>query len=642
MSTLSSRHSETSFSELIAELTQVNAEHVEKRLSQITAEAEYVEVQARNDLTGGFWYNTHQDQIVEVTREFSDAFSSNPLTVAEGQALVDSILSSFFDPESVLASLQESGDVLSLDRLLSDVPGAPSIGERIPSPFLAKDRLGASACQNSLVASTIGAVSQVAAGAVSNATKAVRSVQTSLLAAINSTPGIADALASTALRHLLSLIGGADLVVRQLKSTLEKIGQISASMGRDDYFSNYSLFIREQQIILQTVEVNLAVVESELSRSGRFNSAQWDSAQKIIKDVSDALCRLNSSLILGPAKSIQLVLLTSYAKVLLSVLRRYQRLYGVNAGAIRGFRLQLPELKFDNLFAPIVGVVRCRLKKIVADMDVSIAKNRLFFSLLKSKQWSLETAAIAAFMRLMSKNFIPQKFSMISSELSIGPSFLKVESIVNDDELFLSVVISSADRVVLLATQKATANIGANLVTQAVLVAVANCDAYLNLSGNKSSAITDYVGLVVVAAPTAVRVVKGLLSFAESRNLTTFTQAVKLGQISKIFELDGLTSSKEGEALSLSAQAIAQLEVSGGNREASAELLQVVKAYQDDARSLGLLDSLLSGYSTRHIEDRVVTESVSLKMLDRRIKRASGATESSSESVFVVPSQQHV
>jgi hypothetical protein len=99
-----------------------------------------------------------------------------------------------------------------------------------------------------------------------------------------------------------------------------------------------------------------------------------------------------------------------------------------------------------------------------------------------------------------------------------------------------------------------------------------------------------------------------------------------------------LTTSVEGKASSLIAHSVALFESGGGNRTAEADLLIVNRTFQNDARSLGLLDQLKNGYSSRHIEDRVISEGTTLRQNDARIRRASseaGQTLGPKEPQFI-------
>ncbi len=632
MATTSDRIGASTQASVLAELQEKNQAHAENRLARIDVEARFAEEQVKRQQSADTWYDRVQEMLDDVGGEFRAAFGDDPTTVSEAKSFLDSLVSSMFDPESVLAATSTTTDIRSAGRLVTSPEFPSAITERTPDVWTTKDPNGVNRCQRSLISATVSAAGRVVAGAVGNASKALRAVQISLGLAASSEFGVGDALAAVAARTLLEVLGGQDIVVKQLRGVAQQISDLSRRMSARDYLFDHASFVREQQAKLIEADALLAQVEARLMDAPNFDSQTWDQARAIIKEVSETLRRLGIRDILSglSAKPMKLYLLAAYAEVLLSVLRRYQIISDRITAALLVFPTNFADVRFDNLFAPLVDLVRCRVRKVIEDMDATIAKNSVLYYIVKEKQWSLELAAVAAFMKMSSRIDLPGKIDRFSGTAALRSAFAAITDALTPKpaERDLRFLIALGGSMVLVAKQKAAANIDGRLVVAAADAVIAECDAYLAAAGKKKPILGGYVGLVAVAAPTAVGVVARILKFAEDRQCTSMTSAIAEGRIDDAFQSDALTSSLEGHASSLIAHAIAAFEQDGGNRAAEADLLAVNQTFQNDARSLGLLDELKNGYAARHIEDRVIGEGAVLRDNDARIRRAAAAAGS--------------
>ena len=627
--TSSDRIGSTSTAGKLSELQEKNRVYAENRLSRIDVEAQFAAEQVKREQSADTWYDRVQEMLDDVGDDFKQSFGDNPTTVAEAKSFLDSLVHSLFDPESVLASTSTSSDIQSADRLVAS-PSFPSgIAERTQDLWTYKDAYGAHRCQRSLIAATVSAAGRVVSGAVSNASRALRAAQVSLGLASSSAFGVGDALAAVAARTLLDVLGGQDIVVAQLRGVARQIADLADGMTSKDYLFDHANFIREQRDLLLNADAILAQIEASLLFAPQFDAAGWEAARKIIKQVSENLRKLGLSDLLSgfSAKPMRLYLLALYADTLLSVLRRYQAISDRIAAALLGFAQNFANVRFDNLFAPVVDLLRCRIRKVIEDMDATIAKNSLLYYIVKEKQWSLELAAVAAFMKMTAKVDLPGKLDRFSGTEALRDAFSALTKALTPDpnERDLRYLISVGSAMVLLAKQKAASNIPSSLVVSAAEATIVECDRYTQRSGHVKPLLGGYVGLVVVAAPTAVAAVAKILRFAEEHQCSSFTDAVSEGRIDEAFQADALTSSLEGHASSLIAHVIADFEATGGKRGAESDLLVVNQTFQNDARSLGLLDELKNGYASRHIEDRVIGEGAVLRENDVRIRRAAVA-----------------
>lgn len=609
---------------------------VEERLSAIEAEAKFAEEAVKREEAAGFWNEFVAEPLAEAGAEFLETFAGDPESVSEAKANLESLIHSFFDPATVLADLTSGvvpKDTISLDRFFGDVQFPASLIERTENYAGRKSTNSSRECQRGVIQATMATAGQVAAGAIGNAARALKSVQTSLAFVMDNLDDVGAALMQMPVQDLLAIVGSQDLVLSQIKSTVKSINDIIRDMDEEDYSFDHILTIRQEQSRLEGAKTKLSALEARLFAGASFNQALWDGAQADIKTSADVLCGIGiDELLFGlTLKPFKLLALVNYLETLCKILNRQQAQRDRLEGFLSEFQAQFEATaQFENLFLPIINQIQCRLTRIIEDMDSTVAKNQFFRFLLKEKQWCLELLAIYHAMKLSSKLNLPNNINKFTGTQAIQDAADAVVGFLRDAEFNIEQanaagVIESCSVFSALVRRKMVRNIPSAPVVVEGEELIAEIELVQGQGGIFGGLLNVFDSSVATGAAAAITAVAGLLEFAEERNLTSFTEAIAEGNVTEAFGLDALTTSLEGQISSLAACIIDYTRGTGGNPLVEAEMLAVGEVFRDEARSLGLLDSLLHDYAGLHISARLGDETVDLKKLGDRIRRAGSA-----------------
>lgn len=637
MTSVGASYDTLSTEELLQTAQRKNRALTEERLASAEAEAKMAEREAKRQETGGFWDRFVGASLEEVGADFLSTFGGDETSVSAALANYEALVHGMFDPEALLAGYSAGvvpGDVVSLDRQFGDAAAPASLIERTVDPSR-KDRYGVRTCQRGLIQATAAAGARVVAGAVGNALRAVKTVQTSIGFLREAVPDLAAGFMNLPAQSLLATLGSQDLILRRIIEVTRKINAVVADMGETDYPADHVELVRRQQLRLQDADDKLAALEARLLAGASFHQPLWDGARRDVDEAAQALCTFDLRVLIGGItfKPFVLIGLTAYLETLLRVLRRQQAVRARLAGFLGGFETAfLTELRFDNLFLPVTDLIRCRLRRIIEDMDATIAVNRFLHYLLKEKQWCLELKAISALMRLSDKMRLPDHLNRFLGTKALEDAARSVFDFLGDEQRRLA--DASVDEVLRLGfafvatcRRKAVANLPSAAVVASGEDLIRTAEACLGRSGAYGGVLNAFSGSAAAHAASAILVVGQVLEFADERRLTGFVDAVRQGDLCSAFGLDGLTASLEGQLASLVARLTAIARANGGNPVAEAELVVVQELFQDEARNLGLVDSLLNDNAAAHIEERLEVDAPRYKESEARLQRAAAAME---------------
>lgn len=642
-----------SVGDALAELAEKNRVLAEERLSKIDTETQLTEEIAKREESAGFWQTFVEEPLEEAGREFVETFGGDATSVAEAKANLESLVHSFFDPDAFLANLSAGilpSDVVSLDRFFGDAAFPSSIIERVPNLGGVKDGQASKPCQSQLIAATIATAGKVVAGATSNAARAMKTVSTTLGLMKEKFDELGPALMQMPVQNLLALIGSQDAVIGQIISVTKEIIDTVDGMQAEDYPADHIALIRREQSRLQGAETKLGANEARILAGATFSQPLWDAARDDVALAAKNLCTLDIDVLVGglTAKPFKLIGLVTYLEQLCAILQRTQTQREAIEGLISTFeKTYLEEARFDNLFAPIIDQIRCRIRKVVEDMDATIEKNQYIRYLIKEKQWCLELMAIKAAMDFSNKLDLPDAVNEFTGTKAIRDAAddvyneignLRRDLLQVDVRQLLFICNSFTKNVRIKATRnvpyEAIVAEGEYLIQQAEL-----CRRNGSVFGGLLNTLDGSIGKAAGLAITAVQV---LLEFAKDRSLTSFVEALKIGDISEALGVDALTTTLEGQLITLVACIVKTARENGGNPVAEAELLLAKEMFEDDARSLALLDELMNDYADAHIEEQIEVEAAKIKENEARIKRAAealGESTSTAESRFIPPKQ---
>ena len=648
---VSASYDDLSAEELLTTAQRKNRTLVEERLANADVESRLVERDAKRQESGGFWDLFVGASLEEAGDDFLTTFGGDETSVSSALANYEALVHGMFDPSALLAGFGSgvlSADVVSLDRQFGDAAAPASLIERVSDPAR-KDPYGVRRCQRGLLQATAAAGARVVAGAVGNALRAVKTVQTALGFLREATPDLAAGLMRMPVQSLLAALGSQDLILDKIVAVVRRILALVADMRERDYPANHVEFVRRQQLLLEDADRKLAALEARLLAGASFDKPLWDGAHRDIDAAAKALCTFDLDVLIGGItfKPFVLVGLVAYLETLLRVLARQQALRARLAGFLDGFdRAFLTHLRFDNLFLPVVDMIRCRLRRIVEDMDATIAVNRFLHYLLKEKQWCLELKAISALMRLSDKLRLPTAANKFLGTEALNKAARAVFDFVGGQHRRIADastedVLELGAAFVLECRRKAVVNTPAAYVIglgERLIRAAEECRGQ---GGAYGGVLNGFSGAAAADAAGAILVVGQVMEFAAERRLTGFTDALGQGDLAGAFGIDGFTAALEGQLTTLVAKTAAVARANGGNPIAELELAAVQALFQDEARNLGLVDRLANDSASGHIEERLDVDAPRYKASEAHIQRAATALDvrvDAGGATFVPPS----
>jgi len=596
----------------LSQLTEAQRLYHQDRLQGINVETQVSERRVKEQETGDFWDSLIAEPLDEVTQTFKDTFNPVPEDAAAHRGEVEALLHGLFSSDTVLAGLTanfEQPDVRAIDRLLAAPSSLPVPLERVLGPT-AKSQLSTRSCARSVVTASLTTVSKIAVGAVTNAVRAVQAVGATVGFLKNSVANLGPALMNLSAQDLLAIIASqAALCARATQITKLILKLLKAADGAVLTITTGAP-LPEVKARLASADAALARLELLLS-AGRFEQALWTSAKRDVDAAADLLCSFsvefdfNLNAAVPPALADALI---SSLDSVLKIMARQQQLRSVLEINLAGFEIGFfKATRFDNLFAPLIDLIRCRIN-LICDEIAGAAGVAFFRQLVREKRWCIELRAISAFMRLSNKMQLPDvidKFTgtaalrTAADEVSAALASARREVTQNDVRRLLVTgfaFVGHARRSVSLRLYSpAAVSLGEALLRE--------LEACPKNDGPLTGLLSVFSAGVATYASDAVIAVSKIMTFAEERNLTQMTESMKQGDVEGSLGVTGLTASLEGSLATSAAQLRNSIPSSQPVAAAKAEQLTI--AYADQARAVGLYDELWNDTYSRHIDAKL-------------------------------------
>ena len=213
---------------------------------------------------------------------------------------------------------------------------------------------------------------------------------------------LADGLLGVGLQAFEFTIRQEAFVLKEMLRVAKKLREALNNLKDSDYKIDHAQLTDMAKQLLMIAEANLTTVDSSLSRGGALPRANYDYAKKNV-DVARQLLKLDTGdawkdiYRVVPSKR-QLYVVYYMARLQL-LLKTFEKIAERNQVRNTNFNSYKTDFEFktsgiDYLFGPIVNLIRCRLKKIIADMNAVMAKDKLIPYLLKEKQWYAELSIV--------------------------------------------------------------------------------------------------------------------------------------------------------------------------------------------------------------------------------------------------------
>lgn len=612
MQPLSTKYANLSADELVAQATEKSADFNRKLYEDKSTEVQNSEDLAAAAQAPGAWDSVAGPQVGNYVNEVKLEFGPDLQSAATSASHFKSLLNSSFNPQTSLAKFSPSFNprFSSLESSLGRArfPSIP-IMDQVQNYGSFKTPTGELNCQRNVFQALAAAVGNVAVGAVSNYSKAFQAVCMSSEFLLKSVSDMKSAFMNMSVQELLAVVVSQDNVLKQIVSVTKRINDVLASMDENDYAIIHLTLIRREQIRLQQAISKLEQLEIDLLFGQSFDYELWESARQDIEATDKQFCGFPE---LGlSVKPIILVGLVLYLESLLKILARQQALRDALFQNLNNFGNKFAQAtQFENLYLPIIEAIKCRLERILEDMDATLAKNKIIDFLIKEKLWCLELMAISAFMKFAGKAKLPEvinKFSGTDALNSAAEAVLNAiaKQLVDIEKSDVRGVIDTGRSFIALINLKLQSNIivdpiigtGESLIAEAEL-AMTNGSAFGGLLNGFSNS-------VAANAATAVAAVAGLVEFADQFNISAFSDLLKKGDILGAFSIDGLTGSLESQASVVTGR-LAVIANRGGASDFSIAVFEnSAIQYQESARNYGLMVDMVNNYAENNLVDVV-------------------------------------
>jgi len=615
----------TSAASAAAALKSQQDAYIQDRALRIDVETRAADGAIKEHKVGGFWDTFVSEPLATASRSFTETFGTTVPEITALRGELEAMIHGLFATDDVLAGLTSNiakPDVLSLDRLLGTAAeGATAPIERILAPT-AKDPLGTRTCARSVVTASLTTVVKTAAGAVSNLGRAVQAVGVTVGLVKNVAESLGPALMDLSVRDLAAIVSSQSTLCTQAAEIVRSLLRMLRS-GTGALLSIRDLTpLGAVAAKLSSADAKLARIEAYLFVGAPFQQPAWDSAQRDVDEAAALLRNVELQInlnILAALPPMTWEALLSALEATLNILARQQRVRSLLASNLAAFESGfLKATRFDNLFTPVIDLIRCRIR-LILEAVVAAGATALPTRLVQERLWYVELKAISAFMSFANKMQLPTAVNKFTGTTALRQAtdavvgaVDKVGRDVMEHDVRLLLVMGYS---FLTMTRRAMSIQRRAPQAEAMGEAfLAEVQAFTGKSGAFGGLLDGFSGTVAATAATAVTYVAQIMQFAEGRGLTQFTTLLRSGDVTSAFAVNGLTASREG-AMTVSAAQL-RMAIPADKPVAAAKAEQLAVNYEDQARAVGLYDTVWNDSASRHVAEQLLVKKPAL--LDER------------------------
>jgi len=369
-------------SRLFDKLALLQKDAFDRVKSSLKLEAALAKKAQEQRQTAGFWDDVFKGEATALTEglERNTPFSPTDITNAEVQFT------------SILGTLLGAPPVVSYAGATStDI--VDNVNQQFESAF--------ASCGNAV--SAVGVVKGIATIQARKVEAAYRAATGTFALLVGKDATLPQAVFVQALKNYLIKSTVQNLLLKQIEDEIVNINDAMAKLTASDYVLNHRTVISASIDELRLADNILRAQIDNVLRKFPLNMNGYENARKHIDNVRDILCGIDLSDIFGGLLSLDILKIAArliYLEQLLVLLdksdQETQRIL-LNLGS---FNTAFEDLTFfDDLFIPVLQLIRCRLGVVMADMQATINTNKLFTFIIKEKAWCLELSIVSAIMR---------------------------------------------------------------------------------------------------------------------------------------------------------------------------------------------------------------------------------------------------
>jgi hypothetical protein len=596
--------------------------------NRLTLEAETAATESAAEKSGGL-FGTLMEAVTDgATAAFGSAFDGDIRSVSDATALFGNISGALLNPGGLIPSVTPitlgGGKLPMPTGSITFAGGTPLIQQAINNQLKKSDG-GATDCNNSVLIGTLNTVGDTLKGLASNTTKAVGAAHTVLAMATTQISGFTDALMALGAKAFEEALNDQTIVLEKMIDLIDKIQEDYADMDEEDFNLNHVEFIEVAKQFLIQADVRLEGVRVRLVDQGAgLDKDDYAAVKDLVDLVADTFCDVGAKEAFGLNFSIRplriltnVVLLEELNAVLAKSASSVEKLSGNVSSFVDSFE---QDLKTDNLYAPIIGELQCRIKQIIADMGSTQSKNTSFSFFVKEKQWCIDLQVLAKLMSaadslLAIKDPTPEFLETTLGLGLFGDSTYLVRDALMDDATQQQQSVDSTESIVEavglyidLVKKGLTTPLPPKLITARGAVVESKMERRIDEAGSTLGILTDFVGATGTDFIQGVGAASQFLTYLNDQDLGSMANALVSGDVSSLFSLDGATGKLEALALRYVSAALSCISPGSEDDQKRKELEKVNKLMQENARSSALQSSLMAGASDAYVEEVLEAE----------------------------------
>lgn len=369
-------------SKLFAKLAALQEDAYKRVKSSIKLEAALAKKAQETRQTADFWDDVFSGEATALKEGLANNTPFSPTDIANAEVQFTSILGTLLGaPPVVSYAGATSTDIVD------------NVNQQFDSAF--------ASCGNAV--SAVGVVKGIATIQARKIESAYRAATGTFALLTGKDPTLPQAVFVQALKNYIIKSTVQNLLLKQIEDEIININEAIADLTASDYVLNHRTVISAAIDELRLADNIIRSQIDNVLRKFPINIAGYDSARKHIDNVRDSLCGIDLSDLFGGLLSLDILKIAArliYLEQLLVLLdksdQETQRIL-INLGS---FNTAFEDLTFfDDLFIPVLQLIRCRLGVTMADMRATMDTNKLFTFIIKEKAWCLELSIISAIMR---------------------------------------------------------------------------------------------------------------------------------------------------------------------------------------------------------------------------------------------------
>lgn len=365
--------------------------HAQAVLNDVGIDLDSVLADALDKNMSGLWEDLIGDPMQLANAAIKEAFGFDPKLAAEGTTTLSDAGKGLFQAGTWLPALEPITDsyeaVLEAYQMETQGDDATmSHDHKKKSPFYQKSVVGSPCASNQLAASAAAVVSQTA-HTIDSAFSGIIRAQLVTKSSMANIAGFTDGLFAQAVGVLNSYYSVEVDLLEQIQKTAIEIQEELKEIDTSTVSSEHDAVIRLARYHLSRARLAFSRVGNNFLAGKGFSEENYNTGQDLLKEAEDVVSgtKLNLEFDTAPYK------LLAKVQLFLSLRSAWLRQQRLREDVKLNLTLFDEDFStdFNNLFAPFIDYLRCRIEFLISDMSATIGTGNQLKYLAKEKAWWL-------------------------------------------------------------------------------------------------------------------------------------------------------------------------------------------------------------------------------------------------------------